>query len=165
MPGRSMTDTAATAGQAHHADLALHRHAGVVGHLLARAGQQVEQRGLAAIGVAHQGHVPWGWRAVLQRRRSCRADLDAVGFQPAQRKHAFTHHHGQRLAPAGAAAQQLHRLTGDETQLAQALQRGVAGMAGILCSRAPRWRARRWEDGSIAWWSKWWVTGQKWLSK
>jgi hypothetical protein len=36
--------------------LALDGHAGVVGHLLARAGQAVEQRGLAAVRIAQQGH-------------------------------------------------------------------------------------------------------------
>ena len=34
--------------------LALHRHAGIVADLLARPGEAVEQRGLAAIGVADQ---------------------------------------------------------------------------------------------------------------
>ncbi len=42
-------------GGAHQAFLALHGHAGIVGHLLAAAGQQVEQGGLAAVGVAEQG--------------------------------------------------------------------------------------------------------------
>ena len=35
--------------------LPLHRDAGVVGHLLVRAGQGVEQGGLAAVGIADQG--------------------------------------------------------------------------------------------------------------
>ena len=38
------------------ADFALDRHARVVGHFLAGAGQQVEQRSFAAIRVADQGH-------------------------------------------------------------------------------------------------------------
>src|SRR5690606_33492862 len=36
--------------------LALHRHTRVVRHLLVAVGEPVEQGGLAAVGVAHQGH-------------------------------------------------------------------------------------------------------------
>jgi hypothetical protein len=48
---------AAPARRGQVALLALDGHAGIVGHLLARAGQQVEQRRLAAVGVAQQGHM------------------------------------------------------------------------------------------------------------
>src|SRR5690606_38533016 len=48
--------------------LALHGHAGVVGHLLAAAGQLVEQRGLAAVGVAQQGQAQGG---VVHAPASC----------------------------------------------------------------------------------------------
>jgi hypothetical protein len=44
--------------QPRQADLALDRHAGVVGDLLARAGEQVEEGGLAAVRVADQRHAP-----------------------------------------------------------------------------------------------------------
>ena len=46
---------AAARGRQQPALLALDRDAGVVRHLLAAAGQLVEQRGLAAVGVADQG--------------------------------------------------------------------------------------------------------------
>jgi hypothetical protein len=42
-------------GRGEHALLALDRDPGVIGHLLAAAGQQVEQGGLAAVGMAQQG--------------------------------------------------------------------------------------------------------------
>jgi hypothetical protein len=42
-------------GRLEPALLALHRDPGVVGHLLAAAGQAVEERGLAAVRIAHQG--------------------------------------------------------------------------------------------------------------
>ena len=55
------------AGQVHHGDvlavhlgpalLLLHRHARPVAHVLVGAGEGVEQRGLAAVGVAHQGQL------------------------------------------------------------------------------------------------------------
>ena len=58
--------------QARQADLALDRDAGVVGDLLARAGEQVEERGLAAVRVADQRDAPE--RRVV-RRRSGRATM------------------------------------------------------------------------------------------
>jgi hypothetical protein len=58
--------------------LALDGHAGVVGHLLAAAGQQVEQRRLAAVGVAHQRQqrpaavdVDWGGAATPTTVAAC----------------------------------------------------------------------------------------------
>ena len=51
-------EDAAARGGAQRSFLALDGHAGVVGDLLAAASQQVEERGLAAVGVAEQRNAP-----------------------------------------------------------------------------------------------------------
>ncbi|KAF5289490.1 hypothetical protein FQR65_LT20824 [Abscondita terminalis] len=90
------------AGRIQPALLALHGDARVVGHLLSRTGQQVEQSGLAAVGVAQQGQaqrrrIPpprplagcrwldgaWG-RRLQCSLRPLRRDLHQRGFVAAQ---------------------------------------------------------------------------------
>jgi hypothetical protein len=130
------------AGQVDHRDagavaqrggahLALHRDAGVVGDLLSGAGEQVEQRRLAAVRVAHQRDAPGTWgegrgHVSFRNEGSGRLDLDALRFQPAQGEQRVADLHRQRLPPAGAPAQQAHRLPGDEAELAEPPQ--VAGI-------------------------------------
>ena len=50
----------AAGGGRKYAFLALDGHAGIVGHLLAAAGQAVEQRGLAAVGITYQRNAQGG---------------------------------------------------------------------------------------------------------
>ena len=54
MPGRSMTSTSPAVGELAAAGLLLDGDAGVVGDLLAQAGEGVEDRRLAAVGIAGQ---------------------------------------------------------------------------------------------------------------
>ena len=127
--------------QPGQADLALDRHAGVVGDLLARAGEQVEEGGLAAVRVADQRDAPErrlvrGVQGVVTALASaaaaqprparasmaCASDLDALRLEQAQGEHRLADQHGERLAPARAAAQQLHRLAGQEAELAEPAQ-------------------------------------------
>ncbi len=64
----------AVGGGVKHPLLALDGHARIVGHLLARPGQGVEQGGLAGVGVADQRHPRRGGGHVSHsRRRSCAA--------------------------------------------------------------------------------------------
>ena len=66
-----------------------------------------------------------GWRRPGpggHRRVAVEPDLDALRLEQAQGEHRLADQHGERLAPARAAAQQLHRLAGQEAELAEAAQ-------------------------------------------
>ena len=56
------------------------------------------------------------------RRAASGVDFDALRLEQAQREHGLADQHGQRLAAARAAAQQLHRLAGQEAELAEPAQ-------------------------------------------
>jgi hypothetical protein len=60
--------------------------------------------------------------AGLRRRPLLGRDLDALGLDQAQGEHRLADQHRQRLTSAGAAAQQLHRLTGEKAELAEPAQ-------------------------------------------
>ena len=83
-------------GQIHHrhrlavhlrpALLLLHRHAGPVAHVLIRAGEGIEQSGLAAVGVAYQGqlHLPGIVAGVVRLPAVLRRLMGVVGVHAAQ---------------------------------------------------------------------------------
>ena len=84
------------AGQIHHCDglafhlgpalLLLHCHARPVAHVLVGAGEGVEQGGLAAVGVAHQGqlHLPCVVAGVVGHAAVLRRLMGVVGIHPAE---------------------------------------------------------------------------------
>ena len=80
--------------------LFLHRHPRPVAHVLVGAGQGVEQGGLAAVGVAHQGdlHFPAVVGGVVRRPSVGRRLVGVVGLHPLQGVRV-----GHVLLPGGVA--------------------------------------------------------------
>ena len=121
-------------GQTRGSHFALHRDTGVIGDLLACTGQQVKERGFAAVGVAHQCN------AMVIGRQGClrhgasdsggsgSLHMDALGFHQTQREQCFPYLHRQRLAATWAAAQHLDRLTGNKPQLPQTPHSGLTDL-------------------------------------
>ena len=100
-----------------NAFLALDRNAGVVRDLLAAAGEQIEERGLAAVRIADQsdqlrGASRYGTHDLLQRR-----DSDAVRFQPAQCESGGADADRDGLATERAAREHLHALAGEKAEI------------------------------------------------
>ncbi len=109
-------------GGVQPAFLALDGDAGVVGDLLAAAGQQVEQRGLAAVRVADQRHQRAAAVDVDRRLCSCVGRLctrDAGGLGAAQREGRRADAHDQRIAAAAAARHQHDLFAGEEADLVE----------------------------------------------
>ena len=103
--------------------LALDRHTGVVGNLLPAAGEQVEERRLAAVGVAHQRdqraapvHVDDGFA-----HGGAATELDAGRLGAAQREGGVADAHHQRICAGQAARHHHHPLAGNEADLLQPL--------------------------------------------
>ena len=108
-----------TSSGAEHAFLALHGDAGVIGHLLPAAGEQVEERRLAAVRIAQQGDA----QGLLGNGRFHlfgRDHPDECGLVPAQGEGGVAHTHGQRFPDRPALPYHTHSLTGHKTQFQQA---------------------------------------------
>jgi hypothetical protein len=100
--------------------LALDCHARVVRDLLAAAGEQVEERGLAAVRIADQrdqlrGASCDGTHDLLQRR-----DSNAVRFQPAQCESGGADADRDGLASERAAREHVHALAREKAEVRQA---------------------------------------------
>ena len=111
--------------------LALDGDARVVRDFLAAAGQQVEERGLAAVRIADQrdqlrGASCDGTHDLLQRR-----DSDAVRFQPAQCEGGGADADRDGLATERTAREHVHALAGEKTEIRQS-PRQIGGTSGAL---------------------------------
>ena len=89
-----------------------HRHAGPIAHILVGAGEGVEERGLAAVWIAHQGqlHLPGIVAGVIRRAAVLRLLMGVVGAHAAQSglvRDVLDH----SLIPAPAQARGLVRRT------------------------------------------------------
>ena len=109
--------------------LALDGDAGVIGDFLPAAGEQVEQRGLAAIRVADQGQADGvdGAHAVGSAPAASAPHVHARRFAAAQREPGVADLHQQRLGADRSGGQHLDPLATDEAELAQAARDGVVG--------------------------------------
>jgi hypothetical protein len=99
--------------------LALDCHACVVRDFLATAGEQVEERGLAAVGIADQrdqlrGASCDGTHDLLQRR-----DSNAVRFQPTQCEGGGADADRDGLATERTTREHVHSLAGEKTEIRQ----------------------------------------------
>ncbi len=117
--------------------LALDGDAGVVGDLLPAAGQQVEQRGLAAVGIADQREAQRRWPAALMRRPPRRKRTRAASARRSAKRVKPTCT-SSGSAPNGPGGHDFDLLAGDEAQLAQAARDGVVAARGLR--RVRRWR-------------------------
>ena len=101
------------AGQIHHGErlaiyvrpalLLLHRDAGPVAHILVGAGKGVEQRGLAAVRIAHQSqfHFPGIVTGIIRHAAVLRRLVGVVGAHAAQRLLVRQMLHHTDALPAG----------------------------------------------------------------
>ena len=97
-----------------HAFLALDGHARIVGHVLVAAGQSIEQRGLAAVGHAHQRDaqriLPRGFLEYCVHGVR-RHDHDRRSLASTQRKAAATDAHGDGISTGPRLGNDLEGLT------------------------------------------------------
>ena len=136
-----MIETRAAVAQARQADLALDRHAGVVGDLLARAGQQVEEGRLAAVRIADQRDAPErrlvrGVQGVRHGASSRGRPLAAAGVRLARRRPRCT-------APRAGAARTSSRRSAPRAARARPGRGAAAAPARPAGSRARRGGAGR----------------------
>ena len=148
-------DGGAAAGRRRDtADLLFDGDAGIVGNLLARAGERVEQRRLARIGISDQGNQRVAVNRFAHACVRVRLDDQGIGIAAAQRHAGLVDLDGDGIAPDRALMQHFEMRALDKAHLQQAaLELGaIDGIGGprrrraampTIVPRAPRRAAPR----------------------